>query len=699
MKIWQKLTLLVAIALIPFVIVSAVLWNAAAGSRDSFELETAGLETAAALRAPMEHMAQHLALSSAVISGDQSAAPGEASLASVIDGDLAAVRALDNKAGAFGMTQKLDAVDRGWRELKGRKTGLSAGENLERHVALMDAVEDMNRGVVERSGLRGDPDAGYVSATLMGVPGLISNLGRMGAAGLTSPKAVARVQLGVQGEELRRGFDSIRPDFQAAQVNDPALERWLQLANDDALRTTSTADYLGAHRAALDRVVKLADAASRQMQAAIQERISHASSKNGQFVAFVLIALVVIAIVAWRMYGGIRRQMDALRSLFSEIGAGNFEARAEVVGGGELAAIAGSVNDLLNGTLSLTLQSSGERDRLQNSIRKLLEEISDLAQGDLTVQAEVTEEATGAIADSFNYLVHELRTLIGNVQDTTAAVRTSAAEVESTNLQVATGSQSQATKIMEASAAIDDMLVSIADVSKNAGEAADVAEQALKSARTGADWVQKTIVGMEGIRQQVQQTAKRIKRLGEGSQEIGEIVELIGDIADRTSILALNASIQAAMAGEAGKGFAVVAEEVERLAERSTKATKKIAGLIRSIQSDTNEAIAAMEETTREVVGGSTLANEAGQRLAEIESVSNTLAELIQQILLRSREQSRGSDAVARSMGDISRVTQETASGTQRAVAAIRRLTTLAEELRGSLQGFKLPQSDRAAAA
>jgi twitching motility protein PilJ len=203
--------------------------------------------------------------------------------------------------------------------------------------------------------------------------------------------------------------------------------------------------------------------------------------------------------------------------------------------------------------------------------------------------------------------------------------------------------------------------------------------------------VTKTIGGMEGIRQQVQQTAKRIKRLGESSQEIGEIVELISDIADRTSILALNASIQAAMAGEAGKGFAVVAEEVERLAERSTEATKKISGLIKSIQSDTNEAISAMEETTQEVVGGSRLADEAGRRLGEIESVSNQLAEIITGIAATAQQQAKGSESVARSVADISTVTQQTAAGAKQAAGSISDLANLAGQLRDSMSRFKLP--------
>lgn len=324
---------------------------------------------------------------------------------------------------------------------------------------------------------------------------------------------------------------------------------------------------------------------------------------------------------------------------------------------------------------------------------KLLEEIAGVADRDLTVKAEVTADMTGAIADSFNMMILQLREIIAEVQDTTLQVSASANEVQATAEHLASGSEEQASQIVDTSAAIDEMAVSIQQVSENAALSATVGEQAVSNARQGAEAVGNTIEGMNRIRQQVQETAKRIKRLGESSQEIGEIVQLIGDIADRTSILALNASIQAAMAGEAGRGFAVVAEEVERLAERSTEATKQIDNLIRTIQNETYETIASMETMTNEVVEGSELAYEAGQTLTEIESVSSKLGELIQSISLAAKQQARGSETIARSMNDIAGVTQQTAAGTKQAAVSINNLAVLADNLRGSVSTFKLADS------
>jgi methyl-accepting chemotaxis protein len=422
----------------------------------------------------------------------------------------------------------------------------------------------------------------------------------------------------------------------------------------------------------------------------VQRPVVRVALITGGLVAGATVLVVVVGLI---LSGSLTEQVERIMSLFSEIGIGNFEARVEVLSSDELGTMAASLNAMLDNTLAL-LQTREERDEMQTSIMRLLDEVSDVAEGDLTQEAEVSADMTGAIADAFNYMIQQLRDIISNVQESTLVVSSSAGEVQTTAEQLAQGSETQATQITEASNAISEMSVSIQQVSENATRSASVAEQALDNARRGNEAVQDTTEGMNRIRERVQETSKRIKRLGERSQEIGEIVQLIDDIADRTSILALNASIQAAMAGEAGRGFAVVAEEVERLAERSTEATKQIAALVRSIQSETNEAVAAMESATQEVVSGSTLASEAGQALEEIEEVSNQLAELIQSISLSAKQQARGSEELASSMSSIAGVTQQTAVGTKQAAVSINELAVLADNLRASVSTFKLPNGN-----
>ncbi len=328
----------------------------------------------------------------------------------------------------------------------------------------------------------------------------------------------------------------------------------------------------------------------------------------------------------------------------------------------------------------------------QDAILRLLEEMGDLADGDLTVSATVTEDITGAIADSVNYTIDELRNLVTQINTTTLQVASAAQETQATALHLTDASDHQAQQITEVSSAINDMAGSIEQVSQNASQSSDVAKQSVNLAAQGNEAVKKAIYGMDTIREQIQETSKRMKRLGESSQQIGDIVELINDIAEQTNILSLNAAIQATMAGEAGRGFAVVADEVQRLAERSSNATKQIDALVKTIQSDTSEAISSMERSTTEVVSGAKLSQDAGASLEQIEAVSHRLADLINNISDAAKQQAGAAVSTSDSMNVIQEITMQTSTGTNESAASIGRLLELTNELRTSVSGFKLPQ-------
>jgi twitching motility protein PilJ len=332
-----------------------------------------------------------------------------------------------------------------------------------------------------------------------------------------------------------------------------------------------------------------------------------------------------------------------------------------------------------------------DADRNQQAILKLLDELSSLADGDLTVQATVTEDITGAIADSINYAVEALRELVTTINESAILIDGAARTAESTASQLAQASEAQSKQVGAASQAIGRMVGSIEEVSGDAERSADVARHSVDVAHKGGEAVRRTIAGMNAIRETIQDTSKRIKRLGESSQEIGNIVELINDIADQTNILALNASIQASMAGEAGRGFAVVADEVQRLAERSTNATRQIEILVRTIQADTNEAIVSMERSTTDVVGGALLAENAGAALEEIEQVSSQIANLVQNISNSAREQAGAAAAVIRVVELLQQINSQTAAGTGTTKDSITKLAELASQLRRSVAGFRLP--------
>jgi twitching motility protein PilJ len=326
----------------------------------------------------------------------------------------------------------------------------------------------------------------------------------------------------------------------------------------------------------------------------------------------------------------------------------------------------------------------------QEAILRLLDEIGNLANGDLTVRAKVTEDITGAIADSINYTIDELRRLVSGITEASTQVTAATQEASTVTGQLLQATQKQSTEIQGAGQSVTQMAQQMTDVSVKANDSAKVAETSVSAAQKGTAAVQNAIKGMNDIREQIQETSKRIKRLGESSQEIGEIVQLISDITEQTNVLALNAAIQAASAGEAGRGFTVVAEEVQRLAERSGEATKHIGAIVKSIQRDTQDAVEAMERSTANVVQGTKTADEADQALREIGQVSNQLAELIRSISSSTQQQSASATRVAANMKVILGITQLTTEGTKKTAGAASRLTTLADGLRSSVSGFKL---------
>ncbi len=329
-------------------------------------------------------------------------------------------------------------------------------------------------------------------------------------------------------------------------------------------------------------------------------------------------------------------------------------------------------------------------DANQAAILRLMNELQTVAEGDLTQEATVTEDITGAIADSVNYTVEELRSLVGNVQATAQRVAQTTAAVESTSTELLAASTEQLRDIRETGQSVLDMAQRINQVSGQAQESAQVARASLQAAESGLRAVEDAIGGMNAIRDQIQETSKRIKRLGESSQEIGEITELISDITEQTNVLALNAAIQAASAGEAGRGFSVVAEEVQRLAERSADATRQIAALVKAIQTDTQDAVAAMERSTQGVVEGAKLSDNAGNALTEIDRVSRRLAELIEQISAAASREAESANEVAGNIQHIFAVTEQTGEGTRSTAQQVRELSAMAEELRQSVARFKI---------
>jgi methyl-accepting chemotaxis protein len=405
------------------------------------------------------------------------------------------------------------------------------------------------------------------------------------------------------------------------------------------------------------------------------------------------LAIAVLLVIggAFLLSSGLTRQIQHIMMLFSEIGVGNFKARCRVVSRDELGMMANSLNAMLDNVVDL-IQNSEERDTMQNSIMKLLTDISALTEGDLTIRAEVTEDMTGAIADSFNTMAEQLSLLVSHVKKSTLEVSTTSRQVSDTTIEMSRTSDAHATQITGAVKAIGEMSKSIRQVSEHAAQSAKVSEQAMQNALSGADAVRQTNTAMNAIRERVQEAARSIKRLGESSQEIGNIVQIINDIADRTSILALNASIQAAMAGDAGRGFAVVADEVQRLAEQSTNSTKQIETLVKNIQGEIHEAGTRMEDSIQKVVQGTQLADGAHNKLEAIESVSAQLVELVQAISRAAKQQAESSENISATMIQVGQVSSQASQQGREAATSITHLAQTSEQLRESVEVFKLAE-------
>ena len=541
--------------------------------------------------------------------------------------------------------------------------------------------------------------AGSADAFSGAVPGLQAQLNEvvraLSASGAPASQIYSALQQVVVVGSMARRITEMRAGGNAASAAGDALARDITVFGQvlDALRSGNEELGIAAVRS------PAALAALEQSQAQWTAMKTHADSMLASSRQ-----LFAAQAAAASLTAGSTTMLNDSRSLFNAFSSFGSASDTRlfpnfwigvVSGALSLIAIIGFVTTSVRGRSreqELRYQTQVEfNSRNQQAIMRLLDEISSLGEGDLTVKASVTEDMTGAIADAINYAVDELRHLVTTINDTSAKVAVSTQETQATAMQLAEAAGHQAGQITTASDRIGEIAASIEQVSRNSSESAEVAQRSVVIAAEGAGVVRETIQGMDQIRDQIQETSKRIKRLGESSQEIGSIVELINDISEQTNILALNAAVQAASAGEAGRGFAVVADEVQRLAERTSGATRRIENLVQAIQADTNEAVTSMEQTTAEVVSGARLAEDAGTALTEIERVSNALNTLIRNISVAAQQQSSAAADITQTMGVIRQITGQTSEGAGQTAESIGHLAQLAADLRRSVADFKLP--------
>lgn len=726
LKLWQKLTLITLLTASTIPYVTWQLVKAKSKDINFGQKEIYGTNYLPPLRKVHEQVAKHRGLVNRLLHGDNSTKDQIGMTEQAISAAFQALSAIDTKeveGTTYGLllesSDKTNALKREWEAVRAKSlSSTNPQEAFEQHNRLMTSINDLIIHVGDKSNLILDPDLDtyyLMDAVIVQLPNTADAIEQARAlmAGAITSKAITpaeQYQLSFQIARAQTTLSNVeagmRKAFEANATNGGDLGGKQQQVLSEAVRearaflkkgenlnaTTGTAEQIFAEGSKVtERLSKLYENSQNSLVELLNIRINALKNDRNFALAVVFIALLLTLATAIAIARAINGQVNSLTELVNQINLGNVDARAEVISQDELGALATSFNTTLDNTRGL-MQSRAERDAIQRSIMRLLEEVSAVAEGDLTCKAAVTEDITGAIADSFNFMIVELQRIIGQVKEVTGQVTTAATSTQSNSNLLVNKAEAQSEQIQITTLALADMTTSIQEVSQGAVLSASVAQQSLTNARQGAQAVQNTIKGMHRIREQVQETSSHLKRLGESSQEVGEIVQIIDEIADQTSILALNASIQAATAGDAGRGFAVVAEEIEHLAERSSQATAKIASLVRTIQLSANEAIAAMDHNTRDVAEGSKLALQAGQSLTEIETVSAHLAELIQSISQASQKQTHSSETLSKAINDIAHISQETTLGIQQSAVTVNNLSTLANDLRSSVASFKLPQ-------
>jgi twitching motility protein PilJ len=487
---------------------------------------------------------------------------------------------------------------------------------------------------------------------------------------------------------------SINPATKARLADQLAeFDKWfVEVSNTDGIIAARVSGYQEAAKRAEPVIRTFLDYAVENEAAATADMENTASLVMKIVLAVGIVSILLGVFIAIRLSRGLTNQVNHIMGLLDEIGMGNFQARTVVVSNDELGVMATTLNAMLDNITAL-IQSQEERDTIQESIMKLLEEISALSDGDFTARAEVTEDMTGAIADSFNAMADQFSDIIRQVKLATESVGTTSEDVTRQTMGLAEKNIEQVKGVTAAVEAIEEMVESIREVADNALQSASVSKRSRLNAQEGALAVNETSKAMVEIREQINETARSIKRLGESSLEIGNIVQIIDDIADRTSILALNASIQAAMAGDAGHGFAVVADEVQRLADSSSNSTKQIELLIKSIQTEIKDVTNRIDESIGKVVQGTKLADGAHEKLQEIEDVSNQLAQLIEAITSATTSQVKMSETISRTMESVGEVSRESSLSSQDTATSMNILSRTARDLRSAVEVFKIGEN------
>jgi methyl-accepting chemotaxis protein len=726
LKLWQKLALMVLIILVPISVLGYQAIGHAVRQLGAEKKRLAGLQHLHGLRGILEELQKHRTVAHGLLTSGTAneKARFQLQVPVVQDHITEAIESLDDldaqSAPGLRLPEEWDDVKERWEDLKAAAPFFRTPQQIdELHARLLADVLNLVSRVADQSGMPLVTDRSryflYDSLT-SGLPAQTEALCQTQAlaAAVARRKQVTlpeRTRLGALSGQIQllrdqvdrdaagafRMSEELREQFETpVVVNSSACDDVVRFIDRTLLQPgpidVDSAAVFDTAQKPIDNAFRLYDAQYEAVDALTRQQVQEA--RRGLYLAIGSLAaglLLCLGLVAW-LARGITRQVQSITDTFAQVEQGNYQARAQVRTRDELGRMAGSLNRMLDNTLVL-IQSREERDRIQQAVARLLTEVNQAAAGDLTCEARVSPDLTGPIADAFNFMIRQLRQIITRVQNASALVSSSADQMQQMTEQLSQGSTAQASQIQQTTQALGTMATAIQRVSVNAAASAAVAQEALSLAGKGREAVEQTTEGMNHIRDQVRESSRHLQRLGEGARQLAQVGALVDEIAEWTSILSLNVSLQASVAGADGHRYRVIAESAERLAGRASDAARKLTGL-NAVQSETAAAVTALEESVREVVDSSLIAHQAGQALIEIQAVAHRLAQLIQGIAGAARQQAQGSEALSRSMNAIADVTQKTARGTKQAAVSATGLVRLAEELRGSVSAFRVPDAD-----
>ncbi len=737
-KLWQKLGILLIVALLMTAFPFYLYYQNEQEKIDFAKTELTGIQPARAAIAVVEQMAAHRGLSTTALEGSAESAKARPAKEKDVNDSLKAAEAAVATMNSPTLNTTLGKIKTEWQRVLAASTNpnSSSAENFDAHNELIRSVIGLVELIGDASQITLDPNAHTYflgQAALIQMPRAFDYLGQSRGLGAAALAEAARTRAAADASktdlskvtlisdvtklrltniaELTRNYSTATSNFvNKALADQPRLAPRLTDLQKSAVATTdkllastraeiinatrpqmSSTDYFSQYTQGLGNIIKLKDESLNTLNDELNATV--ATLRQGQLLisGLVLGFILLGGLLAFFIVRNITGTVNKLQGSVDRVRGGDLTALSNVESKDEVGDLGRTVNLLLQERVAAQQKAEDENEKMNNSVITLLTTVSELSQRNLTVRAPVTEDIIGTVSDSINQLTDATSGVLRDVTKIAGVVEHASKRVKQQSDSVNATADAERITVERLVGNLRSATAAMDEVSKLAQTSNAAASEASKSTESAMDTVDSTVRGMDAIRETISEMEKRIKRLGERSQEISQIVGLINTISERTHVLSLNASMQAAMAGDAGRGFAVVAEEVQRLAENSRQATAQIANLVQNIQIETNDTIATVNKTIDQVVQGSEMARSSGEKMRETRATTQRLVSMVQTIAQSTQSQMALAGLLQTAASEITASTQETAQQLAQQNTVTSSLVTASQKLVESVSVFKLP--------